>query len=90
MPNQAQRTSKIQMVNPRNAAGDTARFFEATREFLGRIPHSARVMANTPYVARLYLPFNATLQREGMGGLLTCRIKEIVVLKTSFVNACAY
>ena len=47
-------------------------------------------LANTPYIARFYLPFNATLQREGMGGLLTCKIKEIVVLKTSFVNACAY
>lgn len=90
MTNQAQQTSKIEMLDPGEAAGDTARFFEATREFLGRIPNSALAMANTPYVARLYLPFNATLQREGMGGLLTCRIKEIVVLKTSFVNACAY
>ena len=90
MSNHASEMSKIQLLNPDEAAGDTARFFEATREFLGRIPNSALALANTPHIARFYLPFNATLQREGMGGLLTCRIKEIVVLKTSFVNACAY
>lgn len=90
MPDQTSQRSEIRLLDPQEAAGDTALFFEATREFLGRIPNSARAMANTPYVARFYLPFNATLQREGMGGLLTCRIKEIVVLKTSFVNACAY
>ena len=90
MTNQTSETSKIRLLNPDEAAGDTARFFEATREFLGRIPNSALALANTPYIARFYLPFNATLQREGMGGLLTCKIKEIVVLKTSFVNACAY
>ena len=50
----------------------------------------ARAWRTRPYIAWFYLPFNATLQREGMGGLLTCKIKEIVVLKTSFVNACAY
>ena len=90
MTNQASQTSKIELLDPEDATGDTARYFEATREFLGRIPNSALALANTPYIARFYLPFNATLQREGMGGLLTCRIKEIVVLKTSFVNACAY
>ncbi len=90
MSDQAIQGSKIPLLDPADATGDTARYFEATREFLGRIPNSALAMANTPYIARLYLPFNATLQREGMGGLLTCRIKEIVVLKTSFVNACAY
>ena len=36
------------------------------------------------------LPFSAVLQREGAGGLLSSRIKEIAIIKTSHVNGCDY
>ena len=67
MSDQASQTSKIELLDPEDATGDTARYFEATREFLGRIPNSALALANTPYIARFYLPFNATLQPRGHG-----------------------
>lgn len=82
--------SKIPMLTPEEAEGDTALFFEATNEFLGRVPNSARVMAHSPHVAKMYVAFNATLQREGTGSLLSTKIKEMVILKTSQVNSCAY
>lgn len=78
------------MIQPEAAEGDVARFFEATAQLLGRIPNSSRAMANSPHVAKLFLPFNAALQREGAGSVLSCKIKEMVVLKTSHVNSCAY
>ncbi len=82
--------SRIPMINVDEAEGDTARFFEATKEFLGRVPNSARLMAHSPHVAKMFIAFNATLQRDGIGSVLSCRIKEMVVLKTSHVNSCAY
>ncbi len=82
--------SRIPMINVDEAEGDTARFFEATNEFLGRVPNSARLMAHSPHVAKMFLVFNATLQRDGIGSVLSCKIKEMVVLKTSHVNSCAY
>ena len=36
------------------------------------------------------MPFIATLQREGGGSLLKTKIKEMVVIKTSHLNGCAY
>ena len=70
--------------------GETARFFEATTRMLGRVPHSFRILANTPLVARMLLLFNATMQREGAGSVLACKIKEMAVIKTSHLNGCNY
>jgi len=40
--------------------------------------------------SKLLLPFNASMQREGAGSLLTSKIKEMVIIKTSHINACNY
>jgi len=82
--------AKVPMLNPEEAEGHTALFFDATNEFLGRVPNSARVLAHSPHVAQMFVAFNATIQREGVGSVLSCKIKEIVVLKTSHVNSCNY
>jgi hypothetical protein len=57
---------------------------------LGRVPHSFQVLGQTPLVARMLLLFNATMQREGAGSVLSCKLKEMVIIKTSQVNACNY
>ena len=41
-------------------------------------------------VSSFFLPFSITLQREAGGGLLSSKIKEMVVIKTSQVNSCTY
>lgn len=49
-----------------------------------------RVYGRVPGVAVWLLPFPVSLQREGAGGRLDGRTKELIVLTTSFRNACEY
>ncbi len=63
---------------------------EAVTAMLGRVPNSYRVLLHSPLVAAMLLPLNAVLQREGAGSVLSTRIKEMVVIKTSQINGCAY
>ena len=82
--------SRVPIIDPLAATGEAARFFEASTQFRGRVPNSARVWGHIPHIAKFQLLGGVGLQREGGGGLLSCRIKEMAVLKTSHVNGCAY
>lgn len=82
--------SEIEMINVDGAEGELANFFDAVTGMLGRVPNSYRFLAYTPMVAKMLLPFNAVLQRQGAGSILTTKLKEMVVIKTSRVNGCAY
>lgn len=82
--------SRVGQVSLSEAKGETARFYKATEQMLGRVPRSMRVLGKTPLVARMLLLFGATLQREGGGSVLSCKIKEMVIIKTSQVNSCTY
>jgi len=73
-----------------SATGEVARFFEASAQLRGRVPNSSLVWGHIPYLAKFALPAGVALQREGAGGVLSCRIEEMAVLKTSHVNTCAY
>ena len=64
--------------------------FDAVTAMLGRVPNSYKVLARVPLVSKLLLPFNASMQREGAGSLLTSKIKEMVIIKTSHINGCNY
>lgn len=82
--------SRIDMIDPADAEGDVAVLYEAVEQMLGRVPHSYRVMAQSPHVAKMLIPFNAVLQRQGAGSVLSTKLKEMVVIKTSHLNGCAY
>lgn len=82
--------SRVAIIDPSSATGEVARFFAATAEFRGRVPNSSLVWGHIPYIAKFQLLGGAGLQREGGGGVLSCRLKEMAVLKTSHVNRCAY
>lgn len=82
--------ARISLVDPAQAEGIMGLYFKAVEKFLKRIPNSRRIAAHTPMVTMLMLPFTATLQREGAGGLLSSKIKEIAIIKTSHLNGCAY
>ena len=82
--------SRIEMIDIDSAEGDVARFFKGATEMLGRVPNSYRILARSPLTAKMLLPFNAGLQREGAGSILSTRIKEMAIIKTSHVNGCAY
>ncbi len=82
--------SRIDMIDPNDASGDVAILFDAVAAMLGRVPNSYRVMAHSPHVAKALVPFNAVLQRQGAGSVLPTKLKEMVVIKTSHLNGCAY
>ncbi len=81
------RTSLIDLETLPERSGALA---EAVTAMLGRVPNSYRVLLHSPLVAAMLLPLNAVLQREGAGSVLSTRIKEMVVIKTSQLNGCAY
>ena len=82
--------TRVEMIDPEDADGAAADLFGAVEAMLGRVPHSYRVLAHSPLVAQYLAPFNAVLQRQGAGSVLPTKLKEMVVIKTSHVNGCAY
>ena len=78
------------MIDGDEVKGEVKLLFDAVTGMLGRVPNSYRVLARVPLVSKLLLPFNASMQREGAGSLLTSKIKEMVIIKTSHINACNY
>lgn len=82
--------ARVPILDLASATGEVARFFEASAQLRGRVPNSSRVWGHIPYIAKFQLPAGVALQREGAGGVLSCRIKEMAVLKTSHVNTCSY
>ena len=80
------------LVTQAKVAGQTAATIVAgnVTAMLGRVPNSYRVLARVPLVAKLLIPFNAVMQREGAGSILSTKIKEMVVIKTSHLNGCRY
>mgnify|MGYP001379534324 FL=1 len=69
---------------------DIQNMFSAVTAMLGRVPNSYRTLARTALVAKMLVPFNAVVQREGAGSVLTSKLKEMVVIKTSHINQCNY
>lgn len=81
---------RISMINPATATGDVAMLFEAVTAMLGRVPNSYRILGHSPLVAKMLIPFNAVVQRQGAGSVLTAKLKEMAVIKTSHLNGCKY
>lgn len=81
---------RVSMLDLETDDKELQNLFGAVTAMLGRVPNSYRVLAQSPLVAKMLVPFNAVLQREGAGSVLTTKIKEMVVVKTSHVNGCKY
>ena len=83
-------TERIKLVGDDAPTGETKRMFDAVTAMMGRVPNSYRALARVPLVGKLLIPFNAVMQREGAGSILSTKIKEMVVIKTSHLNGCRY
>ncbi len=81
---------RISLIKPGDATGDTKVLYDAVDAMLGRVPASYQAMAHSPLVAKMLVPFNAVLQRQGAGSVLETKLKEMVVIKTSHLNGCDY
>ena len=82
--------SRIKMVDLDIDDQEIQNMFSAVTEMLGRVPNSYRTLARSALVAKTLVPFNATVQREGAGSILTSKLKEMVIIKTSHLNQCNY
>lgn len=82
--------ARLSQVDVGSFSGSLGKRYEYLSKSLGRINTYHKVLAHLPDVTK-YLSFMPmVIQREGAGGLLSTRIKEMVVLKTSFLNNCAH
>jgi uncharacterized peroxidase-related enzyme len=77
-------------IPPAAVDGELAEFYAAVTDMIGRVPNSVRTMAHAPFLAMLFLPFQVATQREWPGTHISGRLKELVVIKTSHINACEY
>ena len=82
--------SRISRIEDEQAQGQVETLYSSATAMLGRVANSYRTMAHTPHLASLLLPFAASLQREGAGSLLSTKIKEMAVIKTTQINGCNY
>ena len=81
---------RVALKDENTAVGDVALFIDGAKQLRGgMISNSARAWSHVPHIALLYL-LSGLVQREGTGGSLSTRIKEMAVLKTSHINTCAY
>ena len=82
--------ARVPVINPENAPDELRHFYEAVTGLVGRVPNAYRTMAHAPYLAMLFLPFQAANQREWPGVRMSGKIKEMVIIKTSHINGCEY
>ena len=82
--------SRLPLIRPEDADGELADFYGAVSNLLGRVPNFYRTISQAPFLAMLFLAFNAANQREWPGARLSGKIKELVVIKTSHLNGCEY
>lgn len=83
-------TARVLLIDPQTATGEAKRYFDAAAKSSLRVGNGKRAWAHLPYIAKFQYLTSAVLHREGGGSTLTCRIKEMAVLKTSHVNGCSY
>jgi alkylhydroperoxidase family enzyme len=78
------------LLLPEPAGEEAGDFFRLTSHFYGRMPPSLRAWAHIPLIGRSYIPFRLALLHEGLGGVVSTRIKMMAAIKTSHVNGSAY
>ena len=81
---------RISLVDPEAPNPLQKILFDSAAEILGHLPNSFLIGAHVPFIQMMMMPFTASLQRQGGGGILTTRLKEMAVVKTSHLNGCNY
>jgi len=82
--------ARIELFDVATATGDAAAYLGRNLKPGVQPNNHVRLYAHAPFLSRLFALFRAPMQAEGAGSVLSCYIKEMVVIKTSHVNGCAY
>lgn len=84
-------TARVPIPDPAHPKDEVARkLFAAYTTFRGRVANSSRVWSHQPYIAKFNLLAYVLPQREGAGQMVSPKLKELAILKTSHVNTCRY
>ncbi|MEV0830144.1 carboxymuconolactone decarboxylase family protein [Nonomuraea rubra] len=78
--------SKLPLIQPENATGQTADLLAAVQKALGVTPNMTKAMANSPAVLKAYLEFSGALA----GGALSAGVRERIALLVAQTNGCDY
>jgi len=82
---------RISRVDSEGATGLQKLFFDGALQMSGgRLNNAHRVAAHVPFIQMMFSVFSAVVSREGGGGVLTTKLKEMVIIKTSHLNGCNY
>ena len=82
--------ARLSLVDVEKFTGRLGKRYEFLKKGMGRINTMTKVMAHLPEITKFNAFMPMALQREGGGGVLSTRIKEMVVLKTSYLNSCKH
>ncbi len=78
---------RIKPLNPEDVDPDTRAVFERYERQRGNIPNMFRTMAHRPEIARTA---DAHLQAIFTTGTVPVRLKEMLAVRVSQINDCAY
>lgn len=78
--------SRLPLVDPSQAQGQTAELFAAVKAKVGRVPNLMKAMANSPAVLEAYLGLSGALGH----GTLDPQIRERIAIATAESNGCGY
>lgn len=82
--------ARLSQVDVESFGGRLGKRYQYMKNALGRINTYTRVSGHLPEVTKFLAFSPMVLQREGAGGVLSTRIKEMVVIKTSTINGCLH
>ena len=80
----------LSLVTDEKASPEAKTLFKHCAVLMGRVVNAIRVAAHSPKVAQPLVGFMVAALRKEVSGNVDLRIKTLVILKTSFLNGCAY
>ncbi len=84
------RHCRVALLDANSAGEDARRFIAAAETLLGRATNAVRVWAHTPHVAKMFLPFYFSFERDGVGSMLPAPLRLMILLKTHHMHGARY
>ena len=82
--------ARLKLFDLETSEGAAGYYLKTAGSQRGRVNNHVRLYAHSPFLARLGSLFSLALHREGLGSVLSCKIKEMAIIKTSKLNGCGY
>lgn len=83
-------TQRLHAISDDEATGLVKEIFDSSNKLLGRTANLVRTLAHSPYLARWFLGFVATVRQPNAGAVSDVRLRNLATLKTSALNECHY